>query len=118
MQFTYRKLEKTLRRVHAVCTGRQSIHLLHLRKTGGTALKSVFREHSVTSRYSIFTHPHRFCLQDVPAGHKVMFVTREPCERFVSGFMSRKRKGAPANHVPWSSAEERAFSMFPDANSL
>lgn len=47
-----------------------------------------------------------------------MFVTRDPVKRFISGFESRLRKGAPANHVPWTPEEERAFNVFEDANSL
>ncbi len=118
MGMSFRKLESWKKRMHAAWTGRQNIHLLHLRKTGGTALKSVFNQHQVTPSHTIYTHPHRYCLADLPVGHKVMFVTRDPCSRFVSGFASRQRKGAPANHVPWSRGEERAFSVFPNANSL
>jgi hypothetical protein len=47
-----------------------------------------------------------------------MFVVRDPVSRFMSGFDSRLRKGAPAHNVPWTPDEELAFSRFPDANSL
>jgi len=38
--------------------------------------------------------------------------------RYVSGFGSRLRQGAPAHNVPWTPAEKLAFSRFADANSL
>jgi len=47
-----------------------------------------------------------------------MFVVRDPVKRFVSGFQSRLRMGAPANDIPWSPDEERAFSNFPNPESL
>jgi len=104
--------------LRALLTGRSNVHLLHIRKTGGTALKNVLTQHGVTERFAIHTHPHRYRLMDVPRGHHVMFVVRDPVKRFVSGFQSRLRMGAPANYIPWSPDEERAFSYFPDPESL
>ena len=45
-------------------------------------------------------------------------VTRDPVARYVSGFDSRLRQGAPSRHAPWRGDEEWAFSQFPDPNSL
>lgn len=113
-----RKLNRSLKRLRAFATGRRNIHLLHIRKTGGTALKHVLNQHGLTRNYAIHTHPHRIGLRDIPRGHGVMFVTRDPVKRFVSGFQSRLRMGAPANHLPWSPGEEKAFATFADPESL
>ncbi len=118
MSLSFRKLAGLKKRILAVCTGRQNVHFLHLRKTGGTTLKSVLGPYPVTPKCVIHLHPHRVTLRHIPQGHRVMFVTRDPVSRFISGFGSRLRKGAPAHHVPWSPDEELAFSRFPDPNSL
>jgi ribosomal protein L24E len=81
-------------------------------------MKSIFNNDGVTNGFVIHTHPHRFTMADVPRGHGFMFVLRDPVKRFISGFESRLRKGAPANHLPWTEHEEKAFSVFPDANAL
>lgn len=118
MSLSFRKLDRLKKRIIAACTGRENVHFLHLRKTGGTTLKSALGLYQITPKCVLHLHPHRFVLRHVPRGHRVMFVTRDPVSRYVSGFGSRLRKGAPAHHVPWSADEELAFSRFPDPNSL
>ncbi len=118
MSLSFRKLAGLKKRLLATCTGRTNVHFLHLRKTGGTTLKSVLGDHQVTSKCVLHLHPHRITLRHIPLGHQVMFVTRDPISRYISGFGSRLRKGAPAHHVPWSTDEEIAFAHFPDPNSL
>jgi hypothetical protein len=118
VSLSFRTLESFRKRVLARFTGRRNVHFLHLRKTGGTSLKSVLGSHQVTSSSVLHLHPHRFTLAHVPRGHRVMFVTRDPVNRYVSGFGSRLRQGAPAHIVAWSADEELAFSRFTDPNSL
>lgn len=118
MSLSFRKLERVRKRILAACTGRANVHFLHLRKTGGTTLKSVLGAYQITPECVLYLHPHRVTLRHIPKGHRVMFVTRDPVSRFVSGFGSRLRQGAPAHHVPWSADEELAFSRFPNPNSL
>lgn len=118
MSLSFRKVEYFKRRLCSRIAGRSDIHLLHIRKTGGTALKDVFRRHPKTVSHTIYTHPHRVSLWDIPAEHKVLFVLRDPVDRFLSGFGSRLRKSAPAHHVPWSQAEEKAFKHFGSAKML
>lgn len=118
MGLSFRKLERIRKRLLASCTGRKNVHFLHLRKTGGTTFKSVLDSQQITSTCVLYLHPHRFTLRHVPIGHRMMFMTRDPVSRFVSGFGSRLRQGAPAHHVPWSADEELAFSRFVDPNSL
>ena len=113
-----REQTRSLKRLRALATGRKNVHLLHIRKSGGTALKHVLNQHDMTEGFAIHTYPHRTGLMDLPRNHAVMFVIRDPLKRFVSGFQSRLRKGATANHVPWSPGEEQAFTTFPDPESL
>lgn len=118
MGLSFRKATYLQRRMYARLTGRANVHFLHIRKTGGTALKNALRAYPATSRCVLHLHPHRIGLSDVPAGHRVMFAVRDPLSRFISGFGSRLRQGAPANHVAWSPGEEVAFRRFPTANDL
>lgn len=92
------------------------LHVLHIGKTGGTALKHALRQ-PAPSGWRLHLHPHAIPLSAVPEGEKVVFFLRDPISRFVSGFNSRRCQGRPRYHSPWSAAEERAFQRFatPDA---
>ncbi len=97
---------------------KQILHLLHIGKTGGSAVKNAIRRHSIDSRYVIHLHPHRIRLLDVPTGEKVIFFLRDPINRVVSGFYSRQRQGLPLYFVPWSKYEKLAFEEFSTINQL
>lgn len=118
MAFSCRGFNALKNRIFAFVTGRENVHFLHLRKSGGTSIKSTLKEHCITPGFVIYLHPHRVKLWDVPKGHRIFFATRDPVSRFISGFGSRQRQGAPAHHVPWSESEALAFSRFGDVNSL
>lgn len=96
---------------------RVGVHLLHIGKTGGTAVKQALAG-IVTKRYRIVAHPHEFTIRDVPVGEKVVFFVRDPISRFVSGFYSRQRQGKPRYNVPWSPAEAVAFSRYSTPREL
>jgi len=97
---------------------RRIAHFLHIGKTGGTAIASVLSRYSKSSDYEIILHEHDFKLNDAPRGEKVFFFVRDPINRFVSGFYSRKRQGRPRHDVPWNSGEEAAFAQFTTPNEL
>jgi Sulfotransferase family len=97
---------------------RRIAHFLHIGKTGGTAVASVLSGHLKSSDYEIILHDHDFTLNNVPRGEKVFFFVRDPIDRFVSGFYSRKRQGRPRHDVPWSRGEEAAFGRFTTPNEL
>lgn len=88
------------------------IHFLHIGKTGGTALRFALTDVGGTNFGSVKFHNHATKLRDIPRGEKVVFFLRDPIARFVSGFYSRKRKGAPRYRSPWSNAEHEAFDRF------
>ena len=97
---------------------RERAHMLHIGKTGGTAVKTALGPHVTLGRYDIRLHPHTVGLRDIPAGEKVFFFLRDPISRFVSGFLSRKRQGRPRYNSPWSAAEKKAFTKFATPNEL
>ncbi len=71
----------------------QKIHFIHIGKTGGTAVKYALQDYNATvlgCRYEIILHNHNFKLKDIPIGEKFFFFVREPIDRFISGFYSRK----------------------------
>jgi hypothetical protein len=98
--------------------GKKMVHLLHIRKTGGSAIKHALAPHLETSRYVIHLHSHGFRLRDVPEGDGVVFFVRDPISRFVSGFFSRQRQGQPRYFSPWTPDERIAFEHFSTPNEL
>lgn len=97
---------------------RIKVNFLHIGKTGGSAIRRALKKYSRDGKYSLEFNHHRYFLQDVPGGEKVVFFIREPISRFVSGFYSRKRKGRPLYNVPWKEGEEKAFNLFETPNQL
>lgn len=93
-----------------------TVHFLHIRKTGGNALKAALRP--VAEQCGLVLHAHATTLRDIKAGERVAFVVRDPVARFVSGFNSRLRKGRPLLNSKWSDGEEEAFARFKTANDL
>ena len=95
-----------------VRTRKPRAHLIHIGKTGGTAIKSALAPRTTEGRYQIMLHSHEVGLRQIPSGDKVFFAVRDPLERFVSGFNSRQRQGQPRYNFPWTAGEERAFRLF------
>lgn len=93
-------------------------HLLHIGKTGGTAVQNALAPHLHDGKYEIVLEPHRTTLADVPEGEAVLFVLRHPVERFISGFNDRQRRGLPSYFSMWSQDEAEALACFLTANEL
>ncbi len=100
-----------------VTSGRAArrVHFLHIGKTGGTALRDANER---CPGHPLIVHPHSTTLDDLPADEPVAFSVRHPCDRFVSGFNSRLRKGLPRYHIAWSVEEAKAFDRFRSADTL
>lgn len=98
--------------------GRRIVHVLHIGKTGGTAIKHALRRHRTGPDHGLVLHEHRTTLMDVPRGDQVVLFLRDPISRFVSGFYSGMRQGRPRYVVPWDEREAAAFSRFTTPNQL
>ncbi|MBA3464123.1 MAG: hypothetical protein H0T46_29480 [Deltaproteobacteria bacterium] len=99
------------------------IHLLHIGKTGGTTLKQMVKGAGADQLPDrrVVLHLHGTRAVDVFARDEpgaVAFFVRDPVARFVSGFNSRLRKGAPIANIPWRPAEEITFARFATPNDL
>jgi hypothetical protein len=97
---------------------RLPLNVLHIGKTGGTALKHVLREHQDASRYQLLFRGHDVTLADVPVGEPFMFLIRDPLTRFVSAFNGRLREDRPRYHYPWRDEEKVAFAIFKTPDEL
>jgi hypothetical protein len=97
---------------------REPLHVLHIGKTGGTALNHVLVRYAEASRYRPVFGGHELTLRDVPRGERFMFFIRDPAGRFVSAFNSRLREGRPRYHYPWRPEERRAFAQFKAPDEL
>lgn len=103
-----------------------AVHYIHVSKSGGTALRHAIREGRQarggkpfqTPWGPFWTHRHTFRLRDLPKGHKAILTLRDPVARFLSGYHSRMRKGAPRYLIEWSDAERQSFEWFPTAQAL
>ncbi len=97
------------------------IHFIHIGKTGGTAIKNALKNEKkpfVNQKYIIISHPHFIGLEHVLRNEKAFFFVRNPVDRFVSGFYSRKRKGMPHIYNEWRKEEAIAFEKFDTPNQL
>ena len=94
------------------------VHLLHIGKTGGTAVKSVLKENLETPKHSLILHGHHISLKDIPKGEPVIFFLRDPISRFISGFYSRQRKGQPRYYSEWNPKEKQTFENFSTPNEV
>lgn len=92
-----------------------AVQMLHIGKTGGSALGGAL---SSLKRPDIVVHGHEFRLEQVPEGDLAVFSIRHPVDRFVSGFISRQRKGRPRNNDEWTADEAIAYGNFHTANEL
>lgn len=113
-----RLLDRIRERVRARRDPRPPLHVLHLGKTGGTALKQALLDHGDRSRYRLLLHGHTVTLADVPVGERFMFIVRDPLSRFVSGFHGRLREDRPRYHYPWKEEERVAFGIFKTPEQL
>ena len=96
---------------------RRPLHLLHIGKTGGTAVRTAIGGRK-TRDHEIVVHGHDDTLPDVPGGEQVIFFVRDPVTRFVSAFYSRQRQGRPLTFHPWTEGEEKAFASFAGPGDL
>lgn len=96
------------------------LHFLHVRKTGGSAVKSALETLAGqrTKWGQLTLHRHAIGLRDIPKSDHCFFVVRDPVSRFISGFHSRLRRGAPSGRVPWDAGEALAFGQFRTARDL
>jgi hypothetical protein len=97
---------------------RPALNVLHIGKTGGTALKQVLAENAETSRCQLLFRGHDVTLADVPEGEQFMFLIRDPLTRFVSAFNGRLREDRPRYHYPWRDEERVAFGIFKTPDQL
>ena len=116
----YRRLPRR-RRVVSVADRadtRPPLNILHIGKTGGTALKHVLAEYASSSRYELLFRGHDVTLPDVPKDERYMFLIRDPLSRFVSAFNGRLREDRPRYHYPWREEERIAFARFKTPDQL
>jgi hypothetical protein len=104
------------RRVEPLSEARRPTHVLHIGKTGGSALRHALEP--LLEQYRLKLRSHATTLRDIPESDGVAFFVRDPVTRFVSAFNSRLREGRPRYHYAWKDGERIAFGKFPTANRL
>ena len=99
------------------------IHLLHIGKTGGSALSGILRKSKAlisANGFALERHGHKGSIEEVLRKDpgKVMFFVRHPVSRFVSAFNSRLRMGLPGHYTRWTPGETAAFALFKEPDAL
>src|SRR5436190_17076454 len=97
---------------------RPPLNVLHIGKTGGTALKHVLAENQETAQYQLLFRGHDVTLPDLPPGESFMFLIRDPLTRFVSAFNGRLREDRPRYYYPWRDEERVAVGIFSTPDQL
>ena len=102
-----------------------AVHFIHVSKAGGTALRHAIRAARVKAGGQLVSpwgdvwgHDHRFRFSDIAADDKAVIPLRDPVSRFLSGFYSRFRKGAPRHCIEWTADERTSFELFPTPQTL
>ena len=113
-----RRMRRWLALQSARLYGREIVHFLHVPKTGGTAVAHALSWQRPGTGHHVIFHSHAITLRDIPVGEKFVFFLRDPAQRFVSAFNSRRNCGRPRYNVPWNEAERSAFARFRSANEL
>lgn len=62
---------------------------------GGTAVKSALRRAPDAPRYRVVLRKHPEFLTAIPERDYFFFCVRDPIDRYLSGFLSRRREGQP-----------------------
>ena len=91
-----------------------AVHFIHIRKTGGTAIKTALWRAGTpdTTHGPLRLHKHGWTLKDLRPGHHAFFCVRDPIPWFVSGFYDRLRKAQPRYFFDWTEGEREAFERF------
>lgn len=96
--------------------------LLHIGKTGGSALRDVidtWSERSGDTKTVMLRHRDRLPQVCVDHPHaSIGFFVRDPLTRFMSSFYSRQRQGLPRHNSPHSAAEKTAFERYDTVRDL
>lgn len=98
---------------------REVLYYLHIGKTGGTFFKKTAKDPGSFTHEPMLLIPlgHNIKHPHLPRGSRFILGTRAPASRFVSGFLSRRRRGTTGRNRQ-SRAERAAFARFDSPNAL
>jgi hypothetical protein len=96
--------------------------MIHIGKTGGTALKFVLSQHNqrrTSDLIELYRHEMTLpILVDKSRVTRAIFFVRDPVARYVSAFNSRFSRVHGNKRLNWSAEERFAFSRFTEPNEL
>lgn len=119
----YRKVRLGRRRNQALILlfrlqRKRVVHILHIGKTGGTALRGLVEGNEHRGKVGLICWWHDTRLRDIPKGDGVIFFLRDPVSRYTSGFDARLREGKPRFYAPHEPEEAWAFERFKTPGEL
>ena len=97
----------------------RAFQFIHVAKNGGTALETWLKQNNLECLVTSFEHVDmRTSFMRRPKGTCYLTMARDPVERWVSGFLSRWRRGCPSHCGNWSRPEEHVFRIFSTPEQL
>jgi hypothetical protein len=116
---TRRRINHVYRRAYlwsARVRGERIVHLLHIGKTGGNAIRHALelrkeKPRTLNNGWIVMQRAHDVSLDMCPKGDAVVLVVRHPIPRFISAFWSRYRR-AQTDPGALTSGEVAAFEEF------
>ena len=94
------------------------VYFLHIGKSGGTILKSIFsNQKNQRKELKFIGLPERYKLYQLNSKQKYIFSIRNPIDRYLSAFTSRKKK-SDVWTKEYYSIEGFGFYLYDDANKL
>ncbi len=91
---------------------------LHIPKTGGTAIRSAIESAGTAGDSSAVRYFGHGSSLDQLREHDVVFVIRDPIERVISAFYSRRRMGRPRYNSAHTPGEAVTFGRWPELEPL
>ncbi len=95
-----------------------TVAFLHIPKTGGTAIRTALETAGTAGDSSAVRFFGHGCSLDQLREHDVVFVIRDPIERVISAFYSRRRMGRPRYDSAHTPGEAITFGRWPELEPL
>mmetsp|Transcript_94385 Transcript_94385/g.148512 ORF Transcript_94385/g.148512 Transcript_94385/m.148512 type:complete len:324 (-) Transcript_94385:89-1060(-) len=101
--------------------GCSKIKILHIGKMGGSSINRSMApclDDSKSEWVASHRETFRALLSPEASGRQLVVFLRSPVKRYVSGWISRFRKGEPIYHYDWTPSEATSFGYFTSPNDL
>lgn len=104
--------QRVLLRRYYRLRGKQIVNILHISKTGGTAIKHAVRHNTVTDTHALLFHSYEVCFLDIPVGESFVFCLRHLVVSFVSASRFRQHASRPMLESFWHTRDSELIQYW------